>query len=150
MQENRIQALIEPVIQRLGFELWACQLHQQGQYSLLRIYIDSADGAGVTLDDCTTVSHEVSAILDVEDVIKSHYNLEVSSPGMDRILLTLSHFERYLDSDVKVKLRVAHLGKKQFVGRIIKVADDKVFFGVEQNTIGVTLGEIQKANLIVR
>ncbi len=149
MLEKRIYSLITPIIQSLGLELWACQLHSQGQYSTLRIFIDRADGQGVTLEDCSKVSRELGAILDVEDVISNRYQLEVSSPGMDRALLTLDHFQRYVGSRAKVKLRVAHSGHRQFSGCIEKVEGEKIFFQLEKEVLAVTLNEIQKANLSV-
>ena len=147
MLEKRIHDLITPTIQSLGLALWACQLHNQGQYSTLRIFIDRADGQGVTLEDCSKVSRELSAILDVEDIISSRYQLEVSSPGTDRTLLTLTHFQRYVGSRAKVKLRVAHSGHRQFSGCIEKIEGDKIFFQLEKEVLAVTLNEIQKANL---
>lgn len=147
MLEKRIHDIISPIINSMGLELWSCQLHQQGQYSTLRIFIDRADGQGVTLEDCSKVSRELGAILDVEDVISSRYQLEVSSPGMDRALLTLAHFQRYVGSHVKVKLRVVHSGHRQFSGYIEKVEGDKIFFQLEKEVLAVTLSEIQKANL---
>src|SRR3990167_7496399 len=125
MLEKRIYNLIMPTIQSLWLELWACQLQAQGQYSTLRIFIDRADGQGVSLEDCSKVSRELGAILDVEDVISSRYQLEVSSPGMDRALLTAAHFQRYVGSRVKVKLRVAQSGHRQFSGSIEKVEGDQ-------------------------
>ena len=150
MIAQRIHNLIEPTIHAMGLELWACDLHQQGNTALLRIFIDRKDEQGVTLDDCKSASREIASILDVEDPIKNHYQLEVSSPGMDRTLFTLPHFERYVGSDIKIRLRVAIANQKHFEARIEKVTGDKIFLILENETISVTLGEIHKANLIVR
>lgn len=144
---RNIRDVIEPVIQRLGFELWDCQLHQQGQYSLLRIYIDGLNGNGVTLADCQKVSYEVGAILEVENAIKNRYHLEISSPGLERNLITLQHFQRYVGRTVKIKLRIAHAGKKQVVGQIEKVVDGNIFLKTEDGVMNVTLDDIQRANL---
>ena len=102
MLDKRIHDVIEPTIRSLGLELWACDLRKSGNQAVLRIYIDR--DTGVTLEDCTVVSREIGALLDVEDLIKSHYQLEVSSPGLDRLLLTLNHFSRYVGKMVKLKL----------------------------------------------
>ena len=142
---RRIHDLIEPTIRAMGLELWACDLHQGGNRALLRVYIDRA--TGVTLDDCTKVSREIGAILDVEDPIKNRYELEISSPGLNRTLVTLPHFQKYVGSEVKIKLRSAISNRKQFEARIEKIVGDKIFLIVENETISVTLGEIQKASV---
>jgi ribosome maturation factor RimP len=143
---KRIHDLIEPTVRALGLELWACELHQSNNRALLRVYIDRA--TGVTLEDCTRVSREIGAILDVEDPIKNRYELEISSPGLNRTLSTLSHFQKYVGSSVKVKLRSAISNRKQFEARIEKIDGDKIFLITENETISVTLGEIQKVNLL--
>lgn len=148
MQQKRIQDLIEPIICALGLVLWSCELHQSNHRALLRIYIDRDNGMGVTVDDCAKASREIGAILDVEDPIKNRYELEVSSPGTDRTLSTSSHFEKYVGNNVKIKLRVAISNQKNFDARIEKVEGDKIFFNIGNTVINVTLGEIQKANLV--
>ncbi len=149
MQAKRIHDLIEPTIRAMGLELWACDLRQDGNQALLRVYIDRENGQGVTLEDCTSASREISGILDVEDPIKNRYQLEISSPGVERTLLTLSHFERYVGSNVKIKLRVLNGNRRVLLARIEKIVGDRVFLVVENETISVTLGEIQKANLVI-
>ena len=146
LRMKRIQDLIEPTVRALGLELWACELHQSNHRALLRVYIDRA--SGVTLEDCTQVSREIGAILDVEDPIKNRYELEISSPGLNRTLSTLSHFQKYIGAHVKVRLRHAVSDRKQFEARIEKVEGDKILLVIENETMSVTLGEIQKANLI--
>lgn len=149
MQAKVLHDLIEPTIRALGLSLWACELRQQANQALLRIYIDREDGTGVSLDDCTSVSREVGAILDVEDPIKSHYQLEVSSPGLDRVLLTLAHFERFIGQDVKVRLRAPRDNRRTLVGRIDKVTDGRIFLAVDNEIVNITLVDIQKANLAI-
>lgn len=149
MQAKALHDLIEPTIQALGLSLWACDLRQQSSQALLRIYIDREDGTGVSLEDCTTVSREVGAILDVEDPIKSHYQLEVSSPGLDRVLITLAHFERFVGHDVKVRLRAPRDNRRTLMGRIDKVADGHIFLAVDEDIVNITLVDIQKANLAI-
>ena len=81
---------------------------------MLRVYIDSA--AGIGLDDCSRVSRQLSGVLDVEDPIAGAYALEVSSPGLNRPLFTAAHFERFLGSPVRVKMRLPLQGRKRFTG----------------------------------
>lgn len=148
MLAQKIETLIEPVIHDLGLELWMCEMHNQGRHSLLRIYIDR-DGKGATLDDCTEVSRAVGAILDVEDVIKNQYQLEVSSPGLERQLLTAAHFARYIGHDVKIKFRVPQKTHRNCQARIEKVEDDKIVLNVENEKLIVMINDIQKANLVM-
>ena len=98
-----LQALLAPTVEGMGFELVGVEYAAAGRGSLLRLYIDSA--AGIDVDDCAEVSHQVSGVLDVEDPIKQEYRLEVSSPGLDRPLFVREHFERFAGRRARIKLR---------------------------------------------
>lgn len=150
MMIKEIQALIEPVIVSLGFELWGCDLAQGGQTSLLRLYVEGKEGQGITLDDCAVISREVGALLDVEDPIKNRYQLEVSSPGIERSLFTIDQFARYVGHEVKVKLRISKEGQRNFTAIINAVVDDEISLKVADDLIPLRMSDIQKANLIVR
>lgn len=102
MASEDIEKPIENIVKDLGYALWACEYIPQGRHTLLRIYIDTAEGIGIK--DCERVSREVSAYLDVEEPIKGNYSLEVSSPGIPRPLFSLAHYEKYLQCTVEVKL----------------------------------------------
>lgn len=141
-----VQALIEPAVETLGYELVGLEFLSQGKHSLLRIYIDSEDG--ITLDDCERVSHQVSGLLDVEDVMHGHYNLEVSSPGLDRPLFTIDHFQRFKGQQVKVKLSVPIEGQKKFKGTICSISDNNVVLEVDAQEIELPFSAIEKANLV--
>lgn len=150
MLDQHIRTLIEPMIQSHGFEIWSCEVHHSGRHSLVRVTIENAE-KGVSLDDCTLISREIGAILDVEDPIKTEYQLEISSPGMDRVLSTIPHFTRYIGTDIKVKLRAPH-ARKSGIAKIEKVDGESIFLTLENDneTLQVTLGDIQKANVLVR
>ncbi|WP_455202490.1 ribosome maturation factor RimP [Kaarinaea lacus] len=141
-----VQALIEPAVETLGYELVGLEYLSQGKHSLLRVYIDSEDG--ITLDDCERVSHQVSGLLDVEDVMHGHYNLEVSSPGLDRPLFTIDHFQRFKGQQVKVKLSVPIEGRKKFKGTICEISDNNVMLEVDAQEIELPFSAIEKANLV--
>ena len=98
---EQLKELLAPVVEDLGYTLWGVQ-YLQGRGAVLRLFIDHDDG--INVDDCALVSHEVSGVLDVEDPIPGDYNLEVSSPGLDRPLFELSHFERYQGESVQLTL----------------------------------------------
>jgi len=142
----QLQAIIEPAVTALGFELVGIEHMAQGRYSVLRIYIDHENGIGV--EDCAEVSHQVSAVLDVEDPIKGEYTLEVSSPGLDRPLFTAEHYQRYSGSLADIRLRSPIEGRRKFKGRMHGVKDGQVLIEVDGVEYSLPLDGIEKANLI--
>lgn len=123
MSEKRdLKALLAPAVTSLGFELWGVEYLVRGRHRLLRVYIDRDEG--VTVDDCAAVSHQVSGVLDVEDPIPGEYTLEVSSPGLDRVLFEPSQYERYTGSLLLVRTQAAIAGRRRFRGRLQSVTDD--------------------------
>ncbi|WP_419419589.1 ribosome maturation factor RimP [Legionella sp. D16C41] len=146
MIRKDIQALIEPVVEQLGYILWGCEYLSQGKYSLLRIYIDKENG--VNIDDCERVSKQVSALLDVEDPIQGHYSLEISSPGIPRPLFDREHYQLYLGQGVKLKLHKPIKGTRNIKGIIQSVSDDSFTLRVDDEQYEVQFSQIVKANLI--
>ena len=145
--EERIIRLIEPTVTTMGYELLGIEYIGQGKHSRLRIFIDSPDGIG--LGDCEKVSRQVSGILDVEDPIKGHYSLEVSSPGLDRPLFRAAHFASHVGQQVKLRLRQALDGQRNFKGRIDDVNGENIYIVTDDgNLITLACNEIEKANLI--
>ena len=143
---GNVQAIIEPVVTSLGYELVGAEFLIQGQSGLLRVYIDAEDG--IQMKDCTRVSHQLSGVLDVEDVIKGKYQLEVSSPGLDRPLFTAEHFERFKGHKARLKLTVPLEGQRKFKGTLKGVKNDQVILEVDGKEIPLLLNAIDKANLI--
>lgn len=143
---KQLQALLEPGVNALGFELWGIEYVSQGRNNTLRIYIDSENG--IDVDDCAKVSHQVSGVLDVEDPITGHYTLEVSSPGMDRPLFTLEQFAAYAGSQVQVRLRIAFEGRRKFKGLLNGVEGDDVLVVVDNEEYLLPIEYIDKANVI--
>jgi ribosome maturation factor RimP len=141
-----VQNLIEPVISALGYELVGIEYLSQGRRSLLRIYIDHADG--INVHDCERVSHQVSGVLDVEDVIRGHYTLEVSSPGLDRPLFTKEQFERFIGSEVNIRLSIALDGRKKFKGVLRGIDDSNVLLFADEQEFSLPFNAIEKANLV--
>ena len=90
--EQKLQEMLQGAVEDLGCELWGIECQRAGRFMTVRLFIDKEGGVGI--DDCADVSRQVSAILDVEDPIADKYNLEVSSPGLDRPLFTLEQFQR--------------------------------------------------------
>lgn len=146
MIKTEIQQLLQPIVNESGYELWGCEYLAQGKHSLLRVYIDKEGGIGIT--DCALVSQQISAVLDVEDPIKSNYSLEVSSPGIPRPLFEKEHYQRYLGHSVAVKLYKMLNGNRKFSGIIQAVNDSSVTLSVEEQELEFEFSQIVKANLI--
>lgn len=142
---EQLQTLLAPVIESLGYQCWGVEFISQGKHSLLRVYIDHADGIGVT--DCEKVSKQVSAILDVEDPIPYEYTLEVSSPGMDRPLFTLEQYQQFIGEQLKVKLRSAFEGRRNFNGILQGIEDQQIVLRVDNQEYLLPIEIIEKANI---
>ncbi|SFN25859.1 ribosome maturation factor RimP [Izhakiella capsodis] len=143
--EQKLTELISAPVEALGYELVGIEF-LRGRTSTLRIYIDSNEG--ITVDDCADVSHQVSAILDVEDPISVAYNLEVSSPGLDRPMFTAEHYVRFKGEEVSLVLRMAVQNRRKWQGIIKSVDGEMIIVAVEGNDEVFALSNIQKANLI--
>ena len=126
MQRDQLIDLLEPSVEQLGYELFDLEFQLGGTNGLLRLYIDSKDDSGIGVDDCETVSRQVSALLDVEDPLSGDYSLEVSSPGLNRRLVKAQHFERFAGSRVKVKLKRLVDGRRNFKAKLIGWDDSNV------------------------
>lgn len=143
---DRLQKMLEPVIEALGYEIVLLEFSPTSKSGLLRLYIDSP--GGITIDDCERVSREVAAVLDVEDPISSGYRLEVSSPGLDRPLVTPAHFERFINEQARVQLIAPLNGRRRFVGWIRGVQDGKLHLDTKEGAVEIPLTEIDRARLV--
>jgi len=147
MLEDKLTGLVAPAVEALGHELVGIEYLAQGAHSVLRVYIDSPEG--ITLDDCSRVSHQVSGVLEVEDPIRGKFNLEVSSPGLDRPLFSLAHFQQFTGKAVKLRLRQPVEGQRKFKGVIEAIENDRIQIALEDSKLlELEIDEIEKANLI--
>lgn len=146
MIKTDIEQLIQPVIANLGFNLWGFEFLAQGKYSILRVYIDKEEG--ITISDCSMVSKQVNAILEVEGVITGNYNLEVSSPGVPRPLFIKEHYLRYLGSEIELKLNKPINERRKLKGIIRAVEENVLQLTVEDELVDIPFPQIVKANLI--
>ncbi|TPE55003.1 ribosome maturation factor RimP [Maribrevibacterium harenarium] len=144
----QLEELIRPVVEGLGFEFWGMEYLAKGKDSVLRIFIDTDAEKGIDVEDCAQVSRQVSAILDVEDPISGEYNLEVSSPGMDRPLYELSQYQRFIGSVVALRLRVPFDGRRKFKGQLTGVEGDEVVLLVDNEEYLLPIELIEKANIV--
>lgn len=141
-----IENFIRTLLPSMELELVEIQFRREGHGWVLRIFIDHKDG--VTLDHCTNVSREISAYLDVEDLIDHAYHLEVSSPGLERPLYTLADFVKHSGKKAKIKLQQPIDGQKTFTGEIQGVdGEDIILVDEKMKEIRFTLNSINKARL---
>ena len=148
MRSSRTQLvdLLEPVVTGLGYELVEVEFVPNPKHGVLRIYIDQPEGIG--LDDCERVSQQVSALLDVEDPIPGHYDLEVSSPGLDRPLRSAADFTRFTGEIARIRLGMPIDGQRNFKGRLAGVDGDAVRLDCENGQFALPLASIEKARLV--
>ncbi|BBF07393.1 ribosome maturation factor RimP [Haemophilus influenzae] len=146
--EQNLQEMLQDAVKDLGCELWGIECQRVGRFMTVRLFIDK-DG-GVTVDDCADVSRQVSAILDVEDPIADKYNLEVSSPGLDRPLFTLPQFERYIGQDIAVHLRIPVMERRKWQGKLERIEKDMITLIVDDQEQILIFGNIQKANVVAK
>ena|SRR5579863_2628533 len=142
---EQLMGLVEPLLDQLGYELIDLEYVPGRARSLLRVFIDKVGGVG--LDDCERVSHELSALLDVEDPIPSAYTLEVSSPGLDRVLRTPAHFARFVGDRIWMELKVARDGRRRYTGQLVSSDADAVELNVDGAMVRVAFSDIHRARL---
>jgi ribosome maturation factor RimP len=143
---ERVRKIAEQAANDQGVELVHAEVAGPEGHPIVRLFIDRP--GGVTHDDCSKVSHQLSTVLDVEDFIHSAYVLEVSSPGLERGLYKRADYERFTGSQAKIKARAPINGQRNFRGRIVGIADDRVVFADRTSgRVEIPLDGIVKANL---
>ena len=146
MTGDELARLLEPTIERLGYELSDLDVKLGGRGGVVRLFIDKSDG--ISLDDCEKVSLAVSALLDVEDPLPGEYNLEVSSPGLDRKLTKVEHFQRFAGETVKVQMRFPIEGRKRFRGTLVSSNDENIVVEVDGEPHSLPMATIDTARLV--
>ncbi|WP_309894657.1 ribosome maturation factor RimP [Archangium sp.] len=147
--EARAQELLEPIVAGEGLELLEVEFVREREGWVLRLFIDKPGGR-VGLDECSQVSRAVDTVLDVEDIVPHEYNLEVSSPGVNRPLKKPLHYERVKGQKIKVKTfgPIGEPPRKNFTGTLTEVAADAISVDVEgAGNFRISFKDIAKANL---
>jgi ribosome maturation factor RimP len=144
-REQQMHELLEPTVEALGFELWGLEYLSQGRHSLVRVYIDGENG--ITVDDCAAVSEQIGSVMDVEDPIQGDYTLEVSSPGMDRLLFKLEQYAGYVGEIVELRLRSAFEGRRKFRGLLKSIEGEDVVVQVDDHEYLLPHSAIEKARV---
>ena len=142
---SSLWAMIEPVLEPEGIELVEIEFKMESGRWTLRLYIDLP--GGVSLDDCELVSRQVGALLDIKNPIEHPYNLEVSSPGINRVLRKEKDFNRFAGSAVRVKTRRKVSGRRNFSGVLKGMENSRIVLEVEGNRVEIDPEDVEKAQL---
>ena len=137
--------MLTPTIEDLGYRFWGLEYQVRKVDALLRVYIDHENG--ISVDDCAKVSHEISGILDVEEPITMAYILEVSSPGMDRILFSAEQFAEFIQQNVKIKLNQMVESRRKIKGKILSVDGQNITIGMDDGEITIEFDQIMRARV---
>lgn len=142
---ERVYELIKDAVEAEGVRLWDVRFLKEGASWYLRVFIDKPEG--ISIDDCTNISHAIDPIIDEADPIDVSYYLEVCSPGIERELTRSRHYEESLGKQVRLKLYRAYDGKKEITGTLEDVTEENVTLVTEGNALTVERKNISKANL---
>lgn len=145
---GRIERLIQPSVEALGFEIVRVQLTGYKRRRL-QVMIERLDGKAVMLEDCAEISRDISAVLDVENPMEGAFALEVSSPGIDRPLVRRGDFERFSGYETKVEMKRPIYGQRKFKGRLIGLKGEDVQVLVDGEPVSLPYQDIQKAKLVM-
>jgi ribosome maturation factor RimP len=143
---EKLIGLVEPLLVNLGYELVDLELSTGHGSGMLRVYIDRL--AGVGIEDCERVSREISALLDVHDPIPTAYRLEVSTPGLERVLRTPAHYARFAGALVEVELVAPREGRRRFKGRLAQVGATAIELTVDGTQVPLAYTDIFRARLV--
>lgn len=146
---SSVAGLLEDFLKEEGYSLYHTEFTKEGPDRYLKVYIDKQEGY-VGTDDCEKVSRYLSGRLDEKDIISQNYYLVVSSPGLDRELVTQEHFDRYTGSEVELKLYKAVDGKKMLEGVLVSRTKEETVITADGKEIRLPSGNIAKARLAVR
>ena len=146
MSSAKLTGLLRPLVEDLGYEFVGLEHSSKPNNPALVVYIDGPDG--IAIEDCERVSREVAALLDVEDPIPGYYNLEVSSPGLDRPLFTADHFRRFIGDEARVTVYAPVDGRRKFRGEILGCDDECVRLRQDGAEVVLDMGNIAKARLV--
>ena len=142
-KEALLTQLLRPTVESMGYSLWGIELISPGRRPTVRLYIEAE--SGVTVDDCAQVSHQVSGILDVEDPISGEYTLEVSSPGVDRLLFHPEQYPPYIGEIVDVRLRLPVDGRRRFKGNLAVAEKETIVIEVDDQPYELPLRSVDRA-----
>lgn len=143
--ERAVSQMVEPIVASHGMELVHVEYRREARGWVLRIYIDRE--GGVSLDDCVLVSNEVGPVIDVEDLFQASYTLEVSSPGLNRVLKNERDFERFRERPVRIRTHNPIGKRRNLRGRLLGCTEGVIHIEVDGEVLSIPLSNVAKANL---
>jgi ribosome maturation factor RimP len=143
---EKLIGLVEPLLGNLGYELVDLEFGGGRTSGTLRVFIDRAEGVGI--EDCERVSREISALLDVHDPIPTTYRLEVSTPGLDRVLRRPAHFARFAGARVEVELATPRDGRRRYTGQLMQAGMSGIELAVDGVVVLLSYAEVFRARLV--
>ncbi len=144
--EKKLTDMLSAPVAAIGLELIGLEFVRAGKHSTLRLFVDSENG--IDVDDCAEASRQVSAVLDIEDPITTEYNLEVSSPGMDRPLFKPAHYQQVVNQTISVKLEMPQDGRRNFKGLLTDCNEHNFVMKVDNQSYELAYENVVKANLV--
>lgn len=141
-----LERILVPLISGLGYQFVGLRVTPQGRRSLVQLYVDKP--GGITIDDCERVSRQVDAVMTVKESIQGEYILEVSSPGLDRLLFTIEQFREQIGKQVSIRMMVPVEGRRNFKGILEEVLEDNLKIRMEKDTVQLTFADIAEARLV--
>ena len=144
--ETRVEELLKSIIENIGYELYDVRYEKEGKDYYLRIIIDKPEG--IDINDCEKVNNSINDILDEADYIKDQYFLEVSSPGLERILRKDKHFEKQIGNEISLKLFKAIDKQKELIGILEEYNKDELTIKVDDKTLKINLKDIAIAKTV--
>ena len=144
--ETKIENLLKNIIENIGYELYDVRYEKEGKDFYLRIIIDKPEG--IDINDCETVNNAINDILDEADYIKDQYFLEVSSPGLERILRKDKHYEKQIGNEISLKLFKPINKQKELIGILQEYNNDDLTIKVEDETLKINLKDIAIAKTV--
>lgn len=142
---KRVGAVALPVLEEMGLELVEVQYRREQSGWVLRLIIDKQEG--ISLEDCAAVSREISQLLDIEDFVDQAYNLEVSSPGLNRPLKSMADFKRFTGRKAKIKTIEPLAGEHVFIGRIKKTEGETIILEIGRKEVAMPFSQVARARL---
>jgi ribosome maturation factor RimP len=143
---KQVESLVEPILEEMGYELVDVEYVSSFGRWILRLYVDKE--GGVTIGDCARISEELGDLIDVKEFVRHEYNLEVSSPGLDRPLRKEEHLSRALGKRVKVRMAIPLEGRRNFTGILLRYGDGILHLEVDGREVALSWPDVAKANLI--
>lgn len=145
-RSTRLEDLLAPTVEAMGFSLWGIEYTQRNRRGNLWVFIDSKNG--ITVDDCAQVSDQIEAVLDVENVLPGELRIQVSSPGMDRVLFKPEQFEAYVGEVIDVRLLWPKMGRSHIRGRLRSSDTERFSVDLDEGQLELGFDQVRRARVV--